>query len=149
MAASTDPAKLYFRLLTEIGIVSQLSIHRLERVLPEGMSAAQFGVLNHFVRLGGQWSPGRLARAFQVTKGAMTNTLQRLEGQGWVRVIADPGDARAKLVELTPAGRKAQAKAVAAAGRAMTEVIARVPVHDVELALPILERLRKVLDELR
>ncbi|MEQ1783915.1 MAG: helix-turn-helix domain-containing protein, partial [Hyphomonadaceae bacterium] len=93
-----DSRLLYFRLFTEIGIINQLSSNRLERELPDGMSLAQFGVLNHFVRLGGQWAPTRLARAFQVTKGAMTNTLQRLEAQGLVKVVPDPKDARAKLV---------------------------------------------------
>ena len=72
-------------MFNEIGIISQLSSNRLERVLPEGMSVAQFSVLNHLVRLGGSWAPSRLARAFQVTKGAMTNTLQRLEAQGLIR----------------------------------------------------------------
>ncbi|MCE3289998.1 MAG: MarR family transcriptional regulator, partial [Caulobacter sp.] len=75
--------------LTEIGIISQLSNAALERSLPEGMSAAQFGVLTHFMRRGGEKSPAQLAKAFQVTKGAMTNTLQRLEAQGFVRVVGD------------------------------------------------------------
>lgn len=147
--AREDQTHLYFRLFTEIGIIAQLSQTRLARVLPPGMSVAQFGVLNHFARLGGQWSPGRLARAFQVTKGAMTNTLQRLEAQGFVRVVADPTDARGKLVELTEAGRRAREKAVMATGAAVGDLIPLVAASDVHAALPFLERLRKTLDEAR
>ena len=140
---------LYFRMFTEIGIINQLSSNRLERVLPDGVSIAQFSVLNHFVRLGGQWAPSRLARAFQVTKGAMTNTLQRLEAQGLVKIVADNADARAKLVEITAAGRKMRETCVRATGSIMSEVFASVQLDEVRAALPMLEKLRKVLDATR
>lgn len=147
---SQDEARLlYFRMFTEIGIINQLSSNRLERVLPDGVSIAQFSVLNHFVRLGGQWAPSRLARAFQVTKGAMTNTLQRLEAQGLVKIVADNADARAKLVEITAAGRKMRATCVRATGSIMSEVFASVQLDEVRAALPMLEKLRKVLDTTR
>lgn len=141
-----DSRLLYFRMFTEIGIINQLSSNRLERVLPEGMSQAQFSVLNHFVRLGGQWAPTRLARAFQVTKGAMTNTLQRLEAQGLVRIVGDPEDARAKLVEITAAGRKKRDACIRATGPAMRDVFESLSAEDVRAVLPVLERVRKVLD---
>ncbi|HVY89641.1 MAG TPA: MarR family transcriptional regulator [Hyphomonadaceae bacterium] len=149
MSVREDTAQLYFRMFTEVAIIAQLSGNRLERVLPEGMSQAQFGVLTHFVRLGGKWSPGRLARAFQVTKGAMTNTLQRLEAQGFVRIEADPKDARGKLAEITEAGRRARDAAVRATGATMAELVALIPASDVKGALPFLERVRQVLDGAR
>jgi len=141
--------RLYFRMFNEIGIISQLSSNRLERVLPPGMSIAQFSLLNHLVRLGGAWAPSRLARAFQVTKGAMTNTLQRLEAQGLIRVTADPDDARGKLVEITEAGRRMREKCIRATGTAMGDIVKLVPTDDVGAVLPFLEHLRKTLDESR
>lgn len=149
MSQRDDNVFLYFRLFTEIGIIAQLSGNKLERVLPEGMSLAQFSVLNHFARLGGAWSPSRLAAAFQVTKGAMTNTLQRLEGQGFVKIVADAADARAKLVEITDAGRRAREAAILATGPIIAQMAALVSATDVKAALPFLESLRKVLDENR
>jgi DNA-binding MarR family transcriptional regulator len=149
MSQREDNVFLYFRLFTEIGIIAQLSGNRLERVLPEGMSLAQFSVLNHFARLGGAWSPSRLAAAFQVTKGAMTNTLQRLEGQGHVKIVADEKDARAKLVEITDAGRKAREAAILATGPILSEMAGLISAADVRAALPFLETLRKILDENR
>lgn len=149
MSERSDPVSTYFRLFNEIGIIAQLSGNKMERVLPEGMSLAQFSVLNHFCRLGGAWSPTRLAAAFQVTKGAMTNTLQRLEAQGFVTVSPDGDDARAKVVEITDAGRAAREAAIAATGPILAQVASLVPQADVKAALPFLEYLRKTLDENR
>lgn len=144
-----DSVSTYFRLFNEIGIIAQLSGNKLERVLPEGMSLAQFSVLNHFCRLGGAWSPTRLAAAFQVTKGAMTNTLQRLEAQGFVTIRADEEDTRAKIVEITDAGRSAREAAIRATGPIIMELAGLIPLADVKAALPFLEFVRKTLDENR
>lgn len=139
----------YFTLLTEVGIIHQLSINKLERVLPEGMSAAQFGVLTHFSRMGGAWGPARLARAFQVTKGAMTNTIQRLEAQGYVTVRPDPEDARGKLVEMTPLGDAVRLNALRAAAGLMGPVLAALTLDETNALLPPLQRLRATLDNNR
>jgi DNA-binding MarR family transcriptional regulator len=144
-----DSVSTYFRLFNEIGIIAQLSGNKLERVLPDGMSLAQFSVLNHFCRLGGASSPTRLASAFQVTKGAMTNTLQRLEAQGFVTARADDEDARAKVIEITEAGRSAREAAIRATGPIVMELAGLLPMADVKAALPFLEALRKTLDENR
>lgn len=144
-----DSVSTYFRLFNEIGIIAQLSGNKLERVLPEGMSLAQFSVLNHFCRLGGAWSPTRLAAAFQVTKGAMTNTLQRLEAQGFVTIRAHEEDTRAKIVEITDAGRSAREAAIRATGPIIMELAGLIPLADVKAALPFLEFVRKTLDENR
>ncbi len=149
MKDSEQLIPIYFQLFTEISIIEHLSRNRLEKVLPEGMSMSQFGVLNHLSRLGGEWGPAQLAAAFQVTKGTMTNTLQKLEAQGYVAISGDPSDARAKLVSLTMSGRKAHEKAVRAAGGVMTDLFETVPVAGVKSALPFLSHLRKTLDETR
>jgi lipopolysaccharide export system permease protein len=72
-----DPA--LFALLNEIGIIEQLARNRFERAQPDGLRLPHFAVLNHLVRLGDGRTPGQIARAFQLTKATMTNTLQRLE----------------------------------------------------------------------
>ncbi len=47
---------------------------------------------------------GELGRECQVTSGAITNRISRLEKRGWVRRDVDPGDRRQVQVILTPAG---------------------------------------------
>lgn len=135
--------------LTEIGIIGQLSSAALERSLPDGMSRAQFGVLSHFMRRGGAESPARLAAAFQVTKGAMTNTLQRLEAQGFVRIDEDARDGRRKLVSLTPAGARAYEAGIAAVRPQMDGLRGAFTEAEFEAAVPFLRALRIWFDENR
>ena len=142
-----DPA--LFRVLNEIGIIEQLSRNAFERVMPDGLKLSQFSVLNHFVRLGGARSPVELARAFQISKGAMTNTLQKLEAKGFVDVHADPKDGRGKKVSITPAGRKAREEAVRALHPQIQDLEHRVNMAEVKDLLPVLTRLREILDRAR
>lgn len=136
-------------LLTEIGIIQQLVHTALERTLPEGLSAAGFGVLTHFMRRGGEESPAQLASAFQVTKGAMTNTLQRLEGAGLVSIRGDEADGRRKLVSLTPAGRAAYEDGLVRLSPRMDGLRQAFSEAEFEAALPFLRALRGWLDENR
>ncbi|HEY3340124.1 MAG TPA: MarR family transcriptional regulator [Propionicimonas sp.] len=52
---------------------------------------------------------GELARADHTSQPTLTTCVQRLEAAGWALRHADPEDARASLVSLTPAGRDALA----------------------------------------
>jgi len=144
----TDDTSI-FRLFSEIGIIEQLARNQLERTLPDGLKISQFSVLNHLVRLGGEWSPARLARAFQVTKGAMTNTVQRLEKRGLVKVTADPADGRGKLVSITEAGHDMRLQCVESVGPLLADLLTEVSDKDISTALPVLEKVRKYLDSHR
>lgn len=137
------------RLFTEIGIISQLVRTTLERALPDGLSYAQFSVLVHFARRGTEENPAQLAKAFQVTKGAMTNTLQRLEAQGFVAIEGDADDGRRKRVSITPAGLAAHDRGLAASRPAMEALRSRFSDAEFEAALPFLSALRAWLDEHR
>ena len=144
---SEDP--IAFRLFTEIGIIEQLARNRLERCLPDGLKVSQFIVLNHLVRLGGDWSSARLAIAFQVTKGAMTNTLQRLEKRNLLRIVADPRDGRGKLVSITEAGRKLRGRSVECISPLLIDLSRELSDRDFAVVLPVLEKVRKYLDSHR
>lgn len=127
-----------FRLFNEIGIIAQLATTRFEAVMPDGMTIAQFSILNHFVRLGGERRPNELARAFQVTKGTMTSTLQRLEARGCIAIRPDPIDGRGKIVSVTPKGVKARDAAI----RALKPDLARLGALDMAASFPqLLEQL--------
>lgn len=138
-----------FAFLTEIGIIAQLSQAMLERALPDGLKLSHFGVLNHFARLGGDWNPARLARAFQVTKGAMTNTLNRLEARGLIEVVPDPDDGRGKLARITTKGLKLREEAIQALAPAIGALAADIDGQGFEDTLPFLQHLRAYLDEAR
>jgi DNA-binding MarR family transcriptional regulator len=137
------------QVFTEIGIIDQLVANRFERCLPDGLSQAQFNVLTWFRHRGGISTPAELARVFQVTKGAMTNTLQRLQTQGLVNIEPDQADGRRKHVTITADGRAAHDAALIGL-RPMTESL-RSAFTDAEFreALPFLKALRTWLDETR
>lgn len=138
-----------FTFFNEVGIINQLASTQLERALPDGLKLAHFAVLNHFARLAGERTPVDLARAFQVTKGAMTNTLQKLEARGLVTIRTNPKDARSKLVTMTDKGRRVRDEAIAALAPIFGDLAARLPLKDMARALPVLAEVRQVLDEAR
>jgi DNA-binding MarR family transcriptional regulator len=51
-------------------------------------------------------SHGRLCRDLDVSTGAMTNRLDKLEDRGLIKRAPDPGDRRGVLLELTDGGRE-------------------------------------------
>ncbi|MEO0683423.1 MAG: MarR family transcriptional regulator [Pseudomonadota bacterium] len=148
-AAPVPPGAALFALFNEIGIIEQLSRNRFQRVMPDGMQISHFSVLNHFVRVREEASPVQLARAFQVSKPSMTNTLQRLEAAGYVAIRPDPRDGRAKRVTITPAGRAARDAAIAALIPQMGWLAERIPPERLLSILPVLQELRALLDAAR
>ena len=54
----------------------------------------------------GQLSAGSLAEQASLTTGAVTAVVDRLESKGYVRRVADPGDRRRVLLELTDLARE-------------------------------------------
>ena len=145
--SESDPSLFVF--FNEIGIINQLATTHMERVLPDGLKLSHFGVLNHFARLGGERTPAELANAFQVTKGAMTNTLGKLEAKGLVSIRINPDDGRSKLVTLTAQGKRARNKAVAALAPSFSEFEAVLPMPKIKKGLPTLQAVRAILDEAR
>jgi DNA-binding MarR family transcriptional regulator len=62
-------------------------------------------------------SPGLLAADQELSTGAMTSRLDRLEEAGLVRRLPDPDDRRGVVVELTDQGREAWDTAASVQGR--------------------------------
>lgn len=129
-------------LFSEIFMADQLARARLSKALPTGMEISHFSVLNHLARAGGDRTPAQLARAFHVTRGAMTNTLGKLEWAGYVHIRPDWDDARRKLVTISPAGRAARDAAIAAIAPILQDVVSRIGAERVRAMLPVLREMR-------
>ena len=139
----TDPTEsLAVALFSELFMADQLARNRLSQVLPKGMELSHFSVLNHLARIEAERTPAQLAQAFHVTRGAMTNTLSRLEWAGHVHVRPDWDDARRKLVSISPSGRSARDAAIAAIAPVLREVVESIGPDRVRAALPVLRELR-------
>ena len=96
-------ASLFF---SEISMVDQLMRHKINRALPNGMELSQFMLLNYLATISEERRPSQLAKLFQLTRGAMTNTLGKLEAAGYIRMRPDWDDARRKCVVISSSGRK-------------------------------------------
>ncbi|WP_294609467.1 MarR family winged helix-turn-helix transcriptional regulator [Roseovarius sp.] len=133
-------------LFSEILTNEQLIRNRLTRVLPKGMEISHFSVLNHLARIGEERSPAQLAKSFHVTRGAMTNTLNKLEWAGYVHIRPDWDDARRKMVAISPSGRRARDLAIAAITPMVSDLISDLGEDKVRASLPVLRELRTKLE---
>jgi DNA-binding MarR family transcriptional regulator len=138
-----------FRFFIEIGIIEQLARNTFERVMPGGLTLSQFSVLNHFALRGGAQSPLSLARAMQVSKGTMTNTLQKLEAKELIAIAPDPADGRGKQVSLTAAGLALRQAAIAALAPDLENLIEAFGERRFSRATPFLAEVREYLDRAR
>jgi DNA-binding MarR family transcriptional regulator len=103
--------------IARISRVSRFLERRIAEVLENhGLNESQFGVLAALRRGGPPYclSPTALYGSLLISSGAMTNRLDRLTAQGFVRRVPDPSDRRSTLVQLTPKGLRAIERAVAA-----------------------------------
>ena len=142
---SQDKYALAITLFSEVLAADQVIRNRLSRVLPKGMEISHFSVLNHLAWHGGERSPAQLAETFNVTRGAMTNTLSRLEWAGYVHIRPDWDDARRKMVAISPAGKRAREQALSSITPMIADVISQLGEESVGDAIPILRRLREEL----
>lgn len=140
--SETPENSLAVALFSEILTNDQLIRNRLSRVLPKGMEVSHFSVLNHLARTGDERSPAQLAKSFHVTRGAMTNTLHKLEWAGYVHIRPDWDDARRKQISISPAGRKARDLALSAITPMIAELMTELGEDKVRAALPVLRGLR-------
>lgn len=147
--AAAELLPLFFGFFNEVGIIQQLSRAMLEKRLPDGVTVAHFGVLNHLIRVNDGQTPLKLASAFQVPKTTMTHTLAGLESRGLVTLTANPADGRSKLVWLTEAGRAFRNEAIAALGPDVARLASKIDADAMRMALPILSNIRETLDRER
>lgn len=127
-------------------MMDQLARSRLSKVLPKGMELSQFSVLNHLAHVADERTPAQLAATFHVTRGAMTNTLSKLEWAGHVHIRPDWDDARRKFVSISPAGRAARDAALSSIAPVIGGVVSAVGADKVRAALPVLRELRQRLE---
>ena len=140
MDSNTD--SLAVALFSEILMVDQLARNNVAKALPRGMELSHFSVLNQIERAQSEKTPAQLAQIFHLTRGAMTNTLRKLEDSGYVHIRPDWDDARRKLVTISPAGLAARDTALAAIAPIIADAVAKVGFEKVRAILPVMRELR-------
>ena len=142
----TDPYNFASLILfSEISTVDQLIRAQISKSLPDGMAISHLSVLNHLSSMKNERTPMQLAKSFHVTKGAMTNTLSKLETSGYIHIRPDWNDARRKQVTISKSGIEAQRGAINSITPVLTKVINRLGQAKAASVLPILSELRHIL----
>jgi DNA-binding MarR family transcriptional regulator len=94
-----------------------------------------------------QRSPGELSKREELSSGAMTNRLDRLEQAGLVRRLPDLADRRSVQVELTEKGRQVWEEALAAQARKEALVASALGAREKDELNALLRRLMLAFEE--
>jgi DNA-binding MarR family transcriptional regulator len=122
-------------IVDRIGGISRRLNRAMDETLAEfGLDSAEHKALSVLAQAGEPYrsAPGRLAERMDLSSGAMTNRLDRLEQAGLIRRLPDPDDRRRVVVELTDHGRETYRSAVGV--QAKKEALVTAALNDREKA---------------
>src|SRR5215475_6826398 len=130
-AASAGPAARPAGLQPDIDAARlRVAVLRLSRRLRKhdlaGLTPSQLSTLAT-VGKHGPMRLGDLAAAERIAPSTLTRLINVLEGQGYVRRVADTGDARAFLVSVTAQGSEALERIKDEATSLLTDILATLP----------------------
>ena len=131
----------------EISLIEHGVRVAISRSLPVGLTYPQYEVLNLIGRRGEDLTPAQIADALKMTPGAITNTLQRLQGARLVSVEQCQVDRRKKRVRMTPGGLEAYGRAMAAIRPKVEKLREGFTEKEFREALPFLRALRAWMSE--
>jgi DNA-binding MarR family transcriptional regulator len=108
-----------------------------------GLTWESFSLIVTLRRAGKPYAlrPTDLLRESLLSSGAVTNRIDRVEALGLVRRVADPGDRRAVVVQLTPRGRALADRAIKAHFAEMERLLAGLTTREIQRAAILLSRL--------
>lgn len=132
----------------EISLIEHGVRMAISRALPVGLSYPQYEVLNLIARRGDDLTPAAISDALRMTPGAITNTLQRLEGAQLVSVEPCMADRRKKRVRMTDKGREAYNRSMAAIRPKVEKLREGFTQKEFREALPFLRALRVWMSDL-
>ena len=133
-------------LFSEISAIDHILKVKLSKSLPIGMELSQFAILNYISTLEHEKTPAQLARSFNLTKGAITNTLAKLSKMGYIHSRPDWDDARRKLISISPAGKSARDSAVTLIEPILADLMKVIGTEKTKSIIPFLRDLRILLN---
>ena len=143
-----NQAQVGWRIFNWIGIIDQLATARAQRTLADlKLPFPQFVMLNHFSHRPHEVkSVTAVAFALQQPQPGVTKTIQKLIARKFLKADPAPGDARSKLLTITPKGLEIQARAIAAFGPRFAEAFQGWDDAEMEELFAKLDRLKVWMD---
>ena len=90
-----------------------------------------------------------ISRRLERDKTTVTRVLTKLVSQGLVRHKADPADGRARIIYLTPAGRKMQENAASISASLYIQSLEGISGREIDQAIRFLQQLNSTLKQIR
>ena len=129
-----------FRELEEVGARAEALVASVAR--RHGLSHAALNALAVIEGNGAPMPVGTVGTVMHITSGTMTSVLDTLERNGYVARVADPGDRRRVLVDVTPAAQAVLDRLLPEVVQTVTATLAGIPADELEGFLSTLAEVR-------
>ena len=139
---------LVVNIFSEFLTIDNLIKSGISQTLPDEMELSHFMVLNYFFHLKGEKTPAQLAKTFRVTKGAITNTINKLEQKGYIHSRPDWADGRKKLISLSSTGNSVRQDAIKKMNPLFRDLIKKLGDNKLRSLIPLLREIRLHLSHL-
>ncbi len=136
-------------IFSEFFAVDNLIKSNISQKLPSNMELSHFTVLNYFFHLKAEKTPAQLAKIFRVTKGAMTNTITKLEKKGYVHSRPDWEDGRKKLISISDSGILAREVAIRNIRPVFLNLVQNLSHEKLKSAMSVLREIRLHLSKMK
>lgn len=120
-----------------------LESHSSRSIERFGVVPTDFGVLEALLHKG-PLTIRQLGEKVLLTSGSMTTAIDRLETRGLVSRCDDPGDRRARIIKLTPTGRRFIERAFTQHRESMEQAVAGFAKKDRAALLELLRQLGRI-----
>src|SRR5258706_1887870 len=117
-----------------------LQRHARRSIEPLGLGSSDFAILELLLHKGRQ-PVNAIGRRVDLTSGAITSAVDRLEAQGLVVRTSDPEDRRTRFVSLTPKGTALIQKGFGAHKRAMEVATSGLTAAERETLIDLVKKL--------
>jgi DNA-binding MarR family transcriptional regulator len=138
-----DPLRNFGFLLREVSSLSALNFER--HAVDLGLTLPQCKILTYLQRSDGI-SQAKLAELTDMDPMTLARTLERMEGDGWIKRSADPADRRARKVCLEPPAAALLQAIWRVADKGRADAMAGLTAGDRAQLMSLLERVRCNLD---
>jgi DNA-binding MarR family transcriptional regulator len=133
-----------YRLNDQVGFVLRQAQQRhttlFSSAMIEGLTPTQWAALAKLAEVGAS-SQNRLGRLTAMDAATIKGVIDRLNARGFTRAAADAGDARRRVIELTPAGAEVYARAEPIAREITAQTLAPLDEEERRAFLALLRRL--------
>ena len=130
--------------VTSIMRVQQVLLARVEAILrPLGLTFARYEVLMllQFSRRA-RLPVGKIGERLQVHPASVTNAVQRLEQDGFVKRTANPADGRSVLAEITTRGKRVSERATSQLNAQVFSIVP-IPPNEQQEVYAVLKGMRR------